>query len=236
MMSLGTVAGIVSPRRAFGEKHAGSEERAVLWEEYVRRIGHSEEFALSALMNETGFLVYAAVRRLLSFRQDAEDVVADVYVQVWRTATTYNAQRGSVRTWLTTIARSRALDRLRKCGQSRLEIELSEHISDNIANVESTVAAFEIKNHINQALQTLPFEHRRAIELAYFSGFTMSEIAEHLGHPLGTVKSRIRSGLTRLRLVLPSPYRKESGTRNVKRRSTAHSQANTPVECAEVLS
>jgi RNA polymerase sigma-70 factor (ECF subfamily) len=140
--------------------------------------------------------------RILSFRADAEEVTADVYTRIWRTAASYDARRGSVDAWLVSIARSRAIDRLRsRATRDRSEIALSVECSSSV-NPESSAAASQTKSHLLQALHAIPFEQRRAIELAYFSGLTMTEIAEQLGRPIGSVKTRIRMGLMKLRRLL----------------------------------
>jgi len=117
-------------------------------------------------------------------------------------AKTYDARRGSVEQWLVTITRNRAIDRLRsRSVRDRSEAGLFVECSSAV-DPESSAAASQTRTHLLQALQALPFEQRRAIELAYFSGLTMTEIAERLGHPVGSVKTRIRMGLMRLRLLL----------------------------------
>lgn len=177
-------------------------ERAIVWEEYVRRIAHEDHAALAALFEETSPLVFATALRVLGFRADAEEVTADVYARIWTTAASYDARRGSVDAWLVSIARSRAIDRLRSRSiRDRSEIALSVECSSTV-DPESSAAASQTKMHLRQALHAIPFEQRRAIELAYFSGLTMTEIAEQLGHPIGSVKTRIRMGLMKLRRLL----------------------------------
>jgi len=176
--------------------------RELVWKEYVRRVAHKDHSALSALLNETSPLVFATALRVLSFRADAEEVTTDVYHRIWRTAETYDPQRGSVDAWLVSIARSRAIDRLRaRAARDRSETALSIECSSGI-DPESNAAASQTRTHLLQALHALPVQQRRAIELAYFSGLTMTEIAGQLGHPIGSVKTRIRMGLIKLRRLL----------------------------------
>jgi len=179
-----------------------SGAREMVWKEYMRRIAHGDHSALTALLEETSPLVFATALRVLSFRADAEEVTADVFVRIWKTANTYDPRRGAVDGWLVSIARSRAIDRLRsRAARDRSETGLSIECSSCV-DPESTVAASETRNHLRQALHALPFEQRRAIELAYFSELTMTEIAQRLGHPIGSVKTRIRMGLMKLRRLL----------------------------------
>ena len=177
-------------------------ERELVWKEYVRRIAHEDHSALSALLQETSPLVFATALRVLSFRADAEEVTTDVYHRIWRTAESYDPQRGSVDAWLVSIARSRAIDRLRtRATRDRSETALSVECSSGI-NPENSAAAAQTRTQLQHALHALPPQQQRAIELAYFSGLTMTEIAEQLGHPIGSVKTRIRMGLIKLRRLL----------------------------------
>ena len=177
-------------------------ERELVWKEYVRRIAHEDHSALSALLQETSPLVFATALRVLSFRADAEEVTTDVYHRIWRTAESYDPQRGSVDAWLVSMARSRAIDRLRsRATRDRSETALSIECSRSV-DPESSAAASQTRTHLLQALHALPPQQRRAIELAYFSGLTMTEIAGQLGHPIGSVKTRIRMGLIKLRRLL----------------------------------
>lgn len=176
-----------------GEPGAGRE---LIWEKLVGRVAHGEDpAALESLIEQTNGHVSRRALRILVSRADAEEITADVYSQVWRTARRYNAQRGCVLAWLLNITNSRAMDRLRaraRHGQ-RYEVSLSFECDSAI------YPDYETRRHVRQALLTLPFEQQQALELAYFHGYSMTEIARQLGHPLGTVKSRIRSALTVLR-------------------------------------
>ncbi len=177
-------------------------EREIVWAEFVRCIAQGDESALAALSEETQPLVFSTALRILSFRADAEEVTSDVYARVWRSAPRYDRQRGDVAAWLVTIAHNCAIDMLRSsAGRHRFEEALCSDYRSSV-DYETAVTAFEAKGHIRQALQALPFEQRRTIELVYFSGFTMAEIAERLGQPIGSVKSRVRMGLSKLRLLL----------------------------------
>jgi RNA polymerase sigma-70 factor (ECF subfamily) len=137
---------------------------------------------------------------------DAEEIVLDVFAQVWRTAPSFDPARGSVSRWLALLVRSRAADRLRTAA--------SKHDRDNLPIVEDwdlasqeplpdRITLFnEERNLIRSALQSLPRKQREAVELAYFSGLSQVEIASHLGLPLGTVKTRTRAAMDKLRIFL----------------------------------
>jgi len=178
-------------------------EREIVWGEFVRRIGGGDASALEALIDETRPFVFARALRILSSRADAEEAAADVYSQVWKIAGRYDAQRSGVLAWLLTIARSRAIDRLRSAASHGRQIEaaLSFERSSTI-DPEANAAYYETKRHVGRALEALSAEQRRAIELAYFDGYSMAEIAARLGDPLGTVKTRIRTGLIALRRLI----------------------------------
>ena len=173
--------------------------REIVWAEYARRIARGEEWALTALLDETRSLIFSVVLRVLSFRADAEEATADVYAQVWKTAGMYDTRRGSVSSWLIRIARNRAIDLLRsRSARDRSEATLFLECS-GAPHSQNGRAASQTLSHLYQALEALPAQQRRAIELAYFSGLTMETIAEKLGEPLGTVKTRIRMALMKLR-------------------------------------
>jgi RNA polymerase sigma-70 factor (ECF subfamily) len=131
-------------------------------------------------------------------------LLQEVFIQVWRQAQSYRPERGSPEAWLINISRSRAIDRLR----SRRRMEKSFTLTDDPAgaesreSVESVAAESEVRLTMNSALANLPAAQRKVLELAYFDGLTQSEIAERLSEPLGTVKTRMRAGMQRLRDML----------------------------------
>ena len=180
-------------------------DRETSWRACVRRIAARDQSGLTALYDESSPIVYGLAYRVLSSAEDAEEVTIDVYNQVWRTAESYQEGRGSVLSWLATMARTRAIDRLRsRSVVGRSDEPLSavlEHAEAGV-NVEDTIVQRLDSRRISAALDSLPEEQQRALRLAYFTGMTHSEIAAHLGVPIGTVKTRIRLGLMRLRDVL----------------------------------
>ena len=161
----------------------------------LQRIASGEPGALAELYDRFAGLVHGLSLRILRDPADAEDVVQEVFVQVWRQAGSFDPGRGSLQAWLCMIARSRALDRLRRRSARREDPEDEAPAPGDSPTPEHTLA-------VRKALLALPEEQRRALELAYYEGLTQSEIAQRLGHPLGTVKTRIRSAMIRLREVL----------------------------------
>jgi len=174
----------------------------VAWKHYIDRCAAGDQSAMAQLYDESSSLVYSVALRMLGDAADAEEVTLDVYTQVWRTAATYDPNRGKATAWLVTLARSRAIDRLRsRGGRDRRELPIlqSEEMRSDSASPELMTDTAQRRRHIIAALATLSREQREAIELAFFSGLTHCELAERLGQPLGTVKTRIRLGMMKLR-------------------------------------
>ncbi|HEX8286120.1 MAG TPA: sigma-70 family RNA polymerase sigma factor [Pyrinomonadaceae bacterium] len=172
--------------------------------EMIRGVAEGDNQALASLYDATSRTVYGLLLRILSDPSSAEEVLLDVYAQVWRQAATYRPERGKPMAWLTTIARSRAIDRVRRTRQEhRREAPLDEAASASAGEgVEEGVLAGEVSAVVRAALDTLPAEQREVIELAYYGGMSHSEIAAATGLPLGTVKTRTRLGMMRLREML----------------------------------
>jgi len=172
----------------------------------IAQIAKGEESALAQLYDQTSRLVYGLVLRIVREPSTAEEVALEVYMQVWRTAGSYDTSRGSVTAWLATAARSRALDWIRS-RQARLyrdgrPMDDLPEIIDIATNPEQTLAQSQEALWVRKAMELLPTEQRIALDLGFYSGLTHSEIAEQLNLPLGTVKSRIRMGMNKLREVL----------------------------------
>ena len=170
----------------------------------IRRVADRDQLAMAELYDGTSRLVYGLVLRIVSDPSTAEEVLMDVYMQAWRQADRYDQQRGAPLAWLTTIARSRALDRIRSGSQEQRRTEpldaASQHASEVRAD-EATLAG-EVRTQVRKALALLSAEQREVIELAYYGGLSHSEIALELGQPLGTVKTRTRLGMIKLREAL----------------------------------
>ena len=164
----------------------------------VRR---GEARALEDLYRRHGPRLYALLLRMLRETADAEEVLQETLVDAWKRAGEYAPSRGSVEAWLITIARSRAIDRIRHRG-ARLRLVRQ---AEQLAPAEPPPADppdVHAQTRLRRALGTLPPEQRRALELAYWEGLSQSEISEHTGDPLGTVKTRVRLGLQRLAELL----------------------------------
>jgi len=169
----------------------------------MRRIADGDEQALALLYDKWVQPVYALVVQILRDRDEAEDVVEETFWQVWQRASSYDFARGAVHSWILTIGRSRALDRLRARQRRK-----GESLADR-SDVASVLVAPTDPSHdaegrerravVLDALAQLPEEQRRALELAYYGGLSQTEIAEQLQQPLGTVKTRMRLGMLKLR-------------------------------------
>jgi RNA polymerase sigma-70 factor, ECF subfamily len=171
--------------------------------ELVRAVGAGDRDALRELYDRFGSILFGTALRVLGDRQLAEECTQDVFVAVWKRASSYEPERASVSTWMLTIARNRAVDLVRRRAARPSdpypEVEVSETSPDTI----TLVGAAETSHRVAEALAELPQPQREAVLLAYFDGLSHSEIAERLGVPLGTVKGRIRLALDRLRAVAP---------------------------------
>lgn len=177
--------------------------------ELVRRMQAGDQRALAEFYERWFPVVNCLVTRMVKSAGDAEDVVEETFWQVWRQSARFTEQRGSVQTWLLTIARSRALDRLRSLKRLRedsIDDVPGEAERGTSSAVESTgvdpllaVEHGERKRLVLAALAELPSEQREALELGYFGGLSQSEIAARTGQPLGTVKTRMRLALLKLR-------------------------------------
>lgn len=171
----------------------------------VQRIAKNDQSALATLYDETNRLAYGLILRVLGDASIAEEVLLDVYTQIWRQAANYDTGRGSPIAWLMTIARTRAIDRLRSGWQDRQRKEPLDLLNDRetgAASPEEATVASERQKFVRAALSALTPEQREVIELAYYGGLSHSEIALKLNQPLGTVKTRTRLGMMKLREAL----------------------------------
>ena len=169
----------------------------------LKAIARQDESALAELYDRYRVILFGLLVRILNSREEAEDVLQEVFLQVWRRAADFDENRGRPFTWLVTLARSRGIDRLRSLGaRERVAIagarEPSEEVSDAVADAFKS----EQRSLVNTALAQLPDEQKRPLMLAYFEGLTQSEIATKLGAPLGTVKTRMRAGLMKMRELI----------------------------------
>jgi RNA polymerase sigma-70 factor, ECF subfamily len=191
----------VSPPRVALDSAAVPSTREEQWRWYVRGAGAGDSRALASLYNESCSFVYGLALRVLRNEADAEEITSDVYSQVWRNASTFDHSRGSVNAWLTMLARSRSIDRLRARARAHKEDTLDAVAQITAAGETPETARLlsQRRASVHAALAYLSPEQREAIELAYFSGLTQSELAHRLQQPLGTVKTRIRLGMIKLR-------------------------------------
>ena len=172
----------------------------------LERIAQQDKTALSELYDRYARILYALSFKILGSVEEAEEVVLDVFTQVWQIAERYDSKKGRVDAWLFTLTRSRALDRLRvlqrrqKTATASMEAALLP--SQPIGNPEEDLLITERRDRILEAMAQLPIEQKEVLELAYYKGLSHTEIAAQTGKSLGTVKTRIRLGLEKLRLAL----------------------------------
>jgi RNA polymerase sigma-70 factor (ECF subfamily) len=167
----------------------------------LQQIAGGDRDAFRRFYDRYASLAFTFALRLLGSRSDAEDLLQEIFLQVWRQAQRYSPERGSPEAWLITMTRSRALDKLRSHRRREMS-PLSPDEPPRVeggAPVEPPTRASEAKLTVQSVLVKLPEMQRIVLELAYFDGLTQSEIAARLGEPLGTVKTRMRAGLERLR-------------------------------------
>ena len=174
------------------------------WVALVRQVALGDQVALHALYERAHRPVFTLALRIARSRETAEELTLDVFHDVWRRAARYDAINGTVLGWIMNLARSRAIDRVRFDGRRK---RVDPFAADTDAHVESSdgeqiVAAREEANALRTALALLSADERRAIEAAFFSNLTYAEVAARFNEPLGTVKTRIRSGLVKLRRAL----------------------------------
>lgn len=170
-------------------------------------ISHAQEDALSELYDRYSALIYSVAMNTLSDQALAEEITQDVFVRVWERAGTYRNEQGSVATWLASIARNRAIDIFRQNRARHTNLNTSWEAAENLdlpasQNVEEEVDLAQRVQYVRWAVAQLPEEQRSALSLAYFQGLTHPEIAQKLGEPLGTVKTRIRLAMEKLRVLL----------------------------------
>lgn len=168
----------------------------------VRRMVDSDETALGALYDQWSRALYSLVLHLLQDPDEAEDVVEETFWQAWRKASSYEPSRGAVSTWLLTIGRRRALDRLRARKRNREDLD-ARNVFANLPSSDpdpyQDAENANLRESVRTALRGLPEEQRHPLELGYFNGLSQSEIAEVTGEPLGTVKTRMRLAMQKLR-------------------------------------
>ena len=200
--------GRAGAKRTLGDVLYANKARAFVseteWVGLVRSIAGGDHRALFALYDRTHRIVFTLAVRITNNRETAEEVTLDVFHEVWRRAGNYDAANGSVIGWIMNVARSRAIDRVRLEQRKK---RVNEHPDDLLvattaADPCETLEVGELHSALRNSLLALTLEERQAIEAAYFAELTHVEVAERLNQPLGTIKTRIRSGLGKLRKAL----------------------------------
>ena len=170
----------------------------------IQEIARGDREAFERFYDRYASLVYALALRILHVRSDAQDLVQEVLLQVWRQAGSYSPDRGSPEAWLLTITRSRAIDKHRSVRRVERGLPAAGDPSrlEGGGKMESRITQSDARLTLHGVLEKMPEGQRIVLELAYFDGLTQSEIAARLGEPLGTVKTRIRASLQRLRELM----------------------------------
>jgi RNA polymerase sigma-70 factor (ECF subfamily) len=170
-------------------------------EELLARVKEGDQAAFSALYDDISPRVFGLVRRLLVDFSQSEEVTQEVFLEIWQSASRYEPSKGGAATWILTMAHRRAVDRIRSSQASRdrdVKIGIRDHVAQ-YDNVESTVETTIEHERVKQAMSKLTELQRQAVTLAYYGGFSHSEVAAQLKVPIGTVKTRLRDGMIRLR-------------------------------------
>ncbi len=174
------------------------------WTHLIHQVAQGDQEALGTLYDVSSSLVYSLAMRIVGNAATAEEVTLDVYTQIWRQAKSFDGRRGGPSAWLLVLTRSRSIDRLRSGAQERQRrsYQDTDYQPDPNASPEASTVVTEQRHLVQTAMAALPSEQREVLELAYFSGLSHSHIADQLGLPAGTVKTRIRLGMAKLRDAL----------------------------------
>jgi RNA polymerase sigma factor (sigma-70 family) len=171
-------------------------------EALVALAARAEESALAELYDRHGRVAYGLALRVLRDQALAEDAVQEAFLAVWRSASTFLPERAKASTWILTLVHRRAVDLVRREERRRAEPLAEETRTDGDGSAADVAWLRFERERVQEALRRLPDHEREALELAYYGGFTQSQLAERLGLPIGTIKSRMFSGLARLRELL----------------------------------
>jgi RNA polymerase sigma-70 factor (ECF subfamily) len=186
-----------------------SDLRTLADEEVMQLVGDGDPRAFELLYDRHGGAAFSLAYRMVGKRVGAEDIVQEAFLSIWRSRTRYDPARGSVRTWVLGIVHNRGIDALRRGAvhdRRREAMEGMEELHEAPDRTDVEAARREEARSVRSALDSLPEDQRRTIELAYFGGFSHSQIAELLGEPIGTVKGRMRLGLEKLRRRLAEGF------------------------------
>lgn len=169
----------------------------------VHQIVDRDQTAVSILYDRYARIIYTIAYKVLGSKEESEEVVIDVFNQVWRSAASYNPAKARVDTWLFMICRSRALDRLRALGRNtKVNVACANAVVPSPQTPEENLLVSERGDRLRTALNKLPAAQKEVLELAYYKGLTHAQIAATTGKSLGTIKTRIRLGLSKLKSIL----------------------------------
>ena len=169
----------------------------------LARIAEGDTGAFETLYERYSGAAYSVAIGMLKDAAQAQEVAQDVFLAIWRGAREFDPARGSARTWILSVAHHKSVDAVRRSRRNST-VPLSDTMTGDADVIEAAQARVDA-GRVRRALEALSIEQRAAIVLAYYGGYTQQEIAQRLGVPLGTIKTRIRDGLLRLRTVLPAP-------------------------------
>ncbi|HZO79509.1 MAG TPA: sigma-70 family RNA polymerase sigma factor [Solirubrobacteraceae bacterium] len=184
---------------------AGDDPRRLADEDLMERVRDGDADAFAVIFDRHAGAAFSLAYRMCGSAARAEDVVQEAFFSLWRTGVRYDRVRGSVRSWVLSAVHNRAIDELRRGAASSSRDVVDERLTASLPAAQETAAETERRDdarRVRSALQELPKDQRQVIELAYFGGFTHRQIADMLDLPAGTVKGRMRLGLTKLRLLL----------------------------------
>jgi RNA polymerase sigma-70 factor (ECF subfamily) len=184
-------------------RHASS----VIDPKLMARVVKGDHQAFSQLYDQSSSLLYTLAFRILGNRDEAAELLQDIYLEVWKKVARYDVGRGTPMAWLVTLTRSRAIDRLRaRASKAHTVVDSTEqpspHLPDQSPDPFHIQADHELRNAVGKALAELPESQRQALELAYYEGLSHTEIAARLNQPVGTIKTRIKLGMNKLRTAL----------------------------------
>jgi RNA polymerase sigma-70 factor (ECF subfamily) len=194
--------------RSAGGGGSSDPLRVLADEELMQLVYRSKPAAFEVIYDRHAGAAYSLAYRMCAQRALAEDVVQEAFLSLWRSRARYDRNRGSVRTWVLGIVRNRAIDALRRRSVRDRGVVVEEGIEERLVAPERTdleVARREEAREIRDALDALPEEQSRVIELAFFGGLTHAQIAAMLDAPVGTIKGRMRLGLAKMRMTLGDP-------------------------------
>jgi RNA polymerase sigma-70 factor, ECF subfamily len=194
--------------RPGGRFRRSADRRALADEELMQLVQNGEVDAFEVIFDRHASAAFSLAYRMCGRRAAAEDIVQDAFLSLWRSGGGYDPRRGSVRSWVLSVVHNRAIDAMRRAGsKAGLDVP-DEGIADRLPAAETTDGEAERRDEarlVRTALDELPADQRQVIELAYFGGFSHAQIAAILDLPAGTVKGRMRLGLSKLRIALGEP-------------------------------